>query len=133
MSTHASYRFIMVSMLLLLGTSTSILAARPENPNNGQMHIAKTGAEVWDAGGGQWVRPETFWLNFANHSTGKFWGRQTDYPPYREVSEHDTLLIELEQGPCLMEFFHSRWRRAEDVRRWDPAFNEYGGCPTVFD
>lgn len=31
-----------------------------------------------------------------------------------------------------MEFFHNRWRRANDVRRWDPLFNEHGGCPDVF-
>ncbi len=43
------------------------------------------------------------------------------------------MIIEVESGPCLMEFFHTRWRRANDVRRWVAAFNEYGGCPDVFD
>ncbi|MDX1406343.1 MAG: hypothetical protein R3192_17540, partial [Woeseiaceae bacterium] len=64
---------------------------------------------------------------------GLTWGRRTDYPPYDQVDELDTMIIELESGPCLMEFFHTRWRRANDVRRWDAAFNEYGGCPNVFD
>jgi len=32
-----------------------------------------------------------------------------------------------------MEFIHERWRRANDVRRWDDAFNDYAGCPHVFD
>ena len=43
------------------------------------------------------------------------------------------MMVELAQGPCLMEFFHSRWRRANDVRRWDESHNEFGGCPYVFD
>ena len=33
----------------------------------------------------------------------------------------------------LMYFFHRRWRRANDVWRWDPSFNRYSGCATVFD
>jgi hypothetical protein len=32
-----------------------------------------------------------------------------------------------------MALFHSRWRRANDVRRWDPKFNDYAGCPEVFE
>ena len=36
--------------------------------------------------------------------------------------------VEVEQGPCLLEFFQSRWRRANDVRRWDEAMNEVAGC-----
>ena len=52
---------------------------------------------------------------------------------YEEVKEFDTLVIELEQGNCLMQFYHSRWRRANDVQRWNDIFNEYGGCPYVFE
>ncbi|MEM7020091.1 MAG: hypothetical protein AAF512_22465, partial [Pseudomonadota bacterium] len=60
------------------------------------------------------------------------WGQGTEYPSYKDVSEFDTFIVELDSGACLMEFFHSRWRRAQDVRRWDEKFNAYGGCPDVF-
>ena len=76
---------------------------------------------------------ETFWDRDADRRGGLTWGRRTDYPPYNKVKELDTMIIEVESGPCLMEFFHTRWRRANDVRRWDVTFNEYGGCPDVFD
>ena len=42
-------------------------------------------------------------------------------------------MVEVKSGLCLMEFFHTRWRRANDVRRWDDRFNEYAGCAKVFD
>ena len=84
---------------------------------------------VWQAG----VDIETFWQQYADANGGLTWGKSTTYPEYEKVREGDTLLIQLAQGPCLMEFFHSRWRRANDVRRWDPSVNEYGGCPYVFD
>ena len=79
------------------------------------------------------VETEAFWLDYAASKGGLTWGRSTSYPEYAQVKEGDTLMIELAQGPCLMEFFHSRWRRANDVRRWDPSVNEFGGCPYVFD
>ncbi len=76
---------------------------------------------------------ESFWQGYADSKGGLTWGMSTEYPEYDKVSEGDTLLILLPQGPCLMEFFHSRWRRANDVRRWHPSVNEFGGCPYVFD
>ena len=60
------------------------------------------------------------------------WGSGTSFPPYADVNEHDTFLLEVETGTCLMYFFHTRWRRANDVWRWGPEFNEYSGCPDVF-
>ena len=95
--------------------------------------IAVGDLEAWDSPSMEWVDLETFWIRYADRRGGLSWGRRTEYPPYEQVSELDTMIIELESGPCLMEFFHTRWRRANDVRRWDPAFNEYGGCPHVFD
>lgn len=88
---------------------------------------------AWDKTQNAWVTPEVFWINFADSRGGLTWSNGEEYPPYREVKEHDTFMVVLDSGPCLMEFFHSRWRRANDVRRWDPMFNEYGGCPNVFD
>ena len=120
-------------VLITLALALPATAERPETPRNGQVYETATGAEVWDEKLQGWRTPEQFWLDFANTNGGRFWGSSAEYPPYREVSEHDTLLIELTQGPCLMYFFHTRWRRAQDVRRWDPAFNDLLGCPHVFD
>lgn len=76
---------------------------------------------------------ESFWLSYAESKGGLTWGRTSEYPDYDQVKEGDTLMVELKQGPCLMEFFHGRWRRANDVRRWDDSINSFGGCPHVFD
>jgi len=76
---------------------------------------------------------EQFWQNYADSKGGITWGKSSTYPDYSQVQEGDTFWVELEQGPCLMEFFHSRWRIANDVRRWDRSMNNYGGCPYVFN
>lgn len=113
--------------------SAVAMAAYPDSPKNGQLYESNSTIEAWDATTAEWVTPETFWLRYAERSDGKFWGRTSIYPRYADVSEYDTILIELDKGVCLMEFFHQRWRRAQDVRRWDSAFNRFGGCPYVFD
>ena len=95
--------------------------------------LADGGLEAWDSQNTEWVNLETFWIRYTNRRGGLTWGRRTDYPPYEQVNELDTMIIEVESGPCLMEFFHTRWRRANDVSRWDAAFNKYAGCPNVFD
>ena len=84
---------------------------------------------VWKQG----VNVESFWQNYAKSKGGLTWGESDAYPEYAKVKEGYTLLIKVQQGPCLMEFFHGRWRRANDVRRWDDSVNEYGGCPSGFD
>ena len=76
---------------------------------------------------------EQFWQDYADSKGGLTWGIAHEYPDYSLLKEGDTILIELPQGRCLMEFFHSRWRRANDVWRWHQSFNDYDGCPYVFD
>ncbi|WP_210418552.1 hypothetical protein [Aliikangiella coralliicola] len=101
---------------------------------NGQVHKTDSGElRAWDNNQQKWLSLDAFWESYASSQGGLTWGKRVDYPPYEKVKEHDTMIIQLDQGPCLMEFFHSRWRRANDVRRWDDAFNEYAGCPYVFD
>ena len=121
-------RFFYIFILIL--SFSNVLAA--EKYRHGEIRTAEK-VEAWDQGLNAWVAPEEFWGNYTLPRGGVTWGTGTDYPPYREVQEHDTFLIKTDSGLCLMEFFHSRWRRANDVRRWDPAFNEYGSCPHVFD
>lgn len=84
---------------------------------------------VWVSG----MDVESFWLAYADSTGGLTWAKSSSYPEYAKVKEGDTLLIEMQQGVCLMEFFHSRWRRANDVRRWHQSINDYGACPYVFD
>ena len=84
---------------------------------------------VWNQG----VDTEVFWQQYIDSKGGLTWGRSSDYPEYEKVKEGDLFMVEVKQGPCLMEFFHNRWRRANDVRRWDDSVNQYGGCPNVFD
>jgi hypothetical protein len=125
------YQCVTLSAALIF--STAAIAAYPDSPTNGQFYESNSTIEVWDATTAEWVTPETFWLSYAERSNGKFWGKTSSYPQYVDVTEYDTILIKLDKGVCLMEFFHKRWRRAQDVRRWDSAFNSFGGCPYVFD
>jgi hypothetical protein len=106
----------------------------PDDLQDGQIiSYAETITSVWDTQDKTSLSIEAFWQAYALRSGGKYWGRSNEYPPYAEVNEHDTLLIEVDSGICLMEFFHSRWRRANAVRRWDERYDEYSGCPRVFD
>lgn len=76
---------------------------------------------------------EQFWQKYTKSKGGLTWGQSKIYPDFTKVKEGDTFMVEVEQGICLMEFFHNRWRRANDVRRWEDSINTYGGCPFVFD
>ena len=130
------YWFILpatASIVIATNFSFPFAYDQPAEPRNGQVYESHGAVQAWDENAGEWVTPEAFWLSYAERNNGKFWGRTATYPPYDDVSEFDTILIELEHGVCLMEFFHTRWRRAQDVRRWDTAFNDYGGCPNVFE
>ncbi len=88
---------------------------------------------VLDAEKNSWLEPEAFWTSFVARHGGYTWESSADFPDYDKVKEHDTFLVQTEQGPCLMYFFHTRWRRARDVWRWSQLLNEYAGCKTVFD
>lgn len=110
--------------------STTVAA---QTPSDGQIRQHQGTTQAWDTQATSWVDVESFWLSFAQNHGSRYWGKSQTYPEYAQVKETDTVMIETAQGTCLMEFWHTRWRRANDVRRWDDAFNAYGGCPTVFD
>jgi hypothetical protein len=105
----------------------------PPMPANGQINQTPSGPMAWNQASEEWLTVEDFWQVFSSANNGTDWGRSKSYPEYSNVGERDTLLIELEQGTCLMYFWHKRWRRAQDVWRWDERFNELLGCPYVFD
>jgi len=121
----------MISFLVLLGL---LLNGHAQTPKHGDVNKNRDGfTQVWDNISMEWTEVESFWQRYADRNGGFSWGRRQTYPKYEKVNEFDTLVIELRQGPCLMEFYHSRWRRANDVRRWNKAINQFGGCPYVFD
>lgn len=122
----------LLGVMLLL--SAAAFAEKPADPSDGQLYGDDDNkVQAWSASAEQWLSVEEFWLAFVDTNDGRFLGRSADYPPYGDLNERDALLVELEQGSCLMYFWHGRWRRAQDVWRWDDAFNEQLGCPFVFD
>lgn len=120
---------------LLIGAVFALSAcATAEDLPQGMAKVNASGETVlWDNSSQSWMKVEPFWLKYAEENGGLTWGATDTYPEYEMVKEGDKILIQLQQGNCLMEFFHSRWRRANDVRRWDDKVNEYGGCPYVFN
>lgn len=120
--------------LLLLAGAMCFAEQIPNGTRDGQIHVLDDGSFLaWDVPSAQWVSPDAFWKVYADRASGRNWGSGSEFPPYEEVNEHDTFLVQLESGTCLMYFFHTRWRRANDVRRWGDEFNEYSACPYVFD
>ena len=122
------------AVIIIFALTISNAIGQSEELTDGEVRtVANGGFEAWDLQNTEWVDLETFWIRYTDRRGGLTWGRRSDYPPYEQVNELDTMIVETKSGPCLMEFFHTRWRRANDVRRWDAAFNEYAGCPDVFD
>ena len=127
-----TYR-ILIALIFIVGSAFADQHMEP-GEQDGQIHDIEDGSFVaWDSVNEQWLSPEDFWQSFAARERGRIWPSGTEFPPYQQVKEHDTFLYQVESGPCLMYFFHRRWRRANDVWRWGPEFNDYGGCPRVFD
>lgn len=119
---------------LMLLVAALAATADESGSRDGQVRsLTEGGFVAWDVANGEWLTPLEFWQNFAGRARGREWPSSSDYPPYDSVNEHDTFLVQTADGPCLMYFFHTRWRRANDVWRWGDAFNRYGGCSTVFD
>jgi hypothetical protein len=122
-------KLFMVLFLYLVAT-----ASQAHTPEHGTVkENTESNLQVWNSENSEWTNIDSFWLDFANSNDAKFWGQTDTYPNYDDVKEFDTVLIQIKEGNCLMQFFHSRWRRANDVQRWDDAFNEYAGCPSVFE
>ena len=120
---------LFILMLFFINTNAHAVA-----PEHGFVNKSDSGTlQAWNADKNEWTDIDSFWNNFAKTNKAKSWGITDTYPNYGEVKEFDTLVIELKQGTCLMQFYHARWRRANDVQRWHDAFNEYSACPYVFD
>lgn len=110
----------------------AVSAVKAETHSHGSFK-ADGSALVWNNDNKSWITPDKFWQNFTANRGGLTWQQSRHYPAYNQVKEHDTFLVEIDSGVCLMEFFHSRWRRANDVQRWDDKFNRYSGCDKVFE
>jgi hypothetical protein len=119
--------------VILLSLLLSFFASNIFAFVNGEVRVQDEKQVAWNEESKQWINLEEFWRDYAKKNGGLTWGQSKTYPPYDDVKEHDLFLLEIKSGLCLMEFFHTRWRRANDVRRWDDKFNEYAGCAKVFD
>lgn len=136
MNNKATFNKVMINKLLLVLFSlifSATVLSQETGKRNGQVLEIDDSMLVWHIGSEQWLSVEDFWMLYADENGGLKWGQRTSYPPYEQVKELDKMIIQNDNGECLMEFFHERWRRANDVRRWDPKFNDYAACPTVFD
>ncbi len=125
--------FVLMSGFFMISTASATAITAGTGDYHGQVIIHSGEAVAWYKPTEQWLSIDDFWQHWADSRGGITWGRSKDYPPYDQVKEQDTFLVELDGGTCLMEFWHSRWRRANDVRRWDDSFNDYSACPHVFD
>ena len=126
-------RHVLAALVCIAGTGYATEQIGPGQRDGEVYSLPDKSFIAWDAEEKMWLEPEAFWDSFARRNAGRVWPSGSEYPPYDEVSEHDTFLAQTDSGPCLMYFFHTRWRRANDVRRWGDVFNKYGGCPNVFD
>jgi len=100
---------------------------------NGEVKVIDENKLAWDEKNKKFVTLKKFLENYMERNSNKVWKQSRNYPNYNDVKEYDLFMVEIDAGICLMEFYHERWRRANDVRRWDPAFNEFSGCAHVFD
>lgn len=120
------------SIVFALLAVTAIGANVSAAPRNGEVETRAGKLQAYNADAKQWTSLDDFWLAYAARRGGLTWPLSRVYPNYNQVREHDTFLVKLDSGTCLMEFFHTRWRRANDVHRWDDAFNKHSACPDVF-
>lgn len=125
------FAFIMSGSFLVVSLTSQ--AAPKTGEYHGQVTHVANQAQVWHVSQQTWISVEKFWQEWANNRDSKNWVSSTQYPIYEQVNERDTFLVKLDSGHCMMEFWHGRWRRANDVRRWDEKFNDYSACPYVFD
>lgn len=134
--------FLKFAFVALIGVFFSACASNNELQSDkksntvyshGEVVVNEEKQQAWDEQDKKFVSLEEFWRNYAKRNGGLRWGQSSTYPPYNDVKEFDLFMVEIGDEICLMEFFHERWRRANDVRRWDNAFNEYSACPKVFD
>jgi hypothetical protein len=103
------------------------------NYTHGEVVVKDNRQMAWDEVGKEFLSLEDFWMSYVKRNGGLTWGQSINYPQYDKVKEFDLFMVRIDDKICLMEFFHDRWRRANDVRRWDDAFNEYSACPIVFN
>ncbi|WP_299772665.1 hypothetical protein [uncultured Pseudoteredinibacter sp.] len=120
---------ILISSFALAGIFSSIFLSTITLSSTAYAQASEVERLSWDGE----ENVELFWQRYLTSKGGITWERSSEYPDYDKVKEGDTFMVELKQGPCLMEFFHGRWRRANDVWRWGESMNEYAACPYVFD
>ena len=137
MKSFLIWTFTVIGVIIFTGCVAKSNAENSKDIATGYYHgevvVKENIQQAWDNQDKKLLSLEEFWRTYAKRNGGLTWGQSKTYPPYNDVKENDLLMAEVESGLCLMEFFHDRWRRANDVRRWDSSFNDYAGCAKVFD
>ncbi len=128
---NAIFRTGIAIILLCAAWQADAQNKRDHSPRHGQARQHDNGFVVWDNRANSWVSPRRFWANYARRKGSRYWGQSKFYPPYANTRAHDLVTITTSDGACLMEFYHGRWRRANDVWRWNRRFNNYAGCASV--
>jgi len=130
-------KIILLSLTILFFTACSSSAVSKETGSsgyrNGEIVSQNEKKVVWHENTKTFLTPIEFWHAYAKENGGLTWGQSRNYPNYDDVKEFDLFMVELDSGVCLMEFYHSRWRRANDVRRWDIGFSDISACSDVFN
>lgn len=122
---------LVLKLLLVLGLGA--VSSFAMDYSHGEVVVKDGKQQAWDDEDKKLVGLEEFWRSHAKRNGGITWGQSSKYPPYNDVKEYDLFMVEIGNELCLMEFYHTRWRRANDVRRWDDAFNEFSACSKVFE
>ena len=129
--------FIVVGAVLFSGCVTKPNVSNSKDITRGYYHgevlVKENSQRAWDNQDKKFLSLEKFWRTYAERNGGLTWGQSENYPPYNDVKENDLFMVEIGSEICLMEFYHDRWRRANDVRRWDNSFNEFSACSKVFN
>lgn len=133
LSRNLSGKTLILSLVVSSFSLASALAqSQLEQKQHGEITVESGVTMAWNQHQNKLQGPLEFWQSHAKLIGSTYWGESTVYPNYDDVKEHDTFLVRVPSGVCLMEFFHQRWRRANDVRRWDDKFNEIEACADVF-
>lgn len=108
-----------IMLCILAGPCVSAQGLERAQAEGQVRSVDQTLAAVWNAEAQAWQSSESHWEHYAVRHSGNDWGGRRGFRPYDQINELTTVIFELRSSACLKEFSHSRWRRANDVRRWN--------------
>ncbi|MEO0974830.1 MAG: hypothetical protein AAFX85_17215 [Pseudomonadota bacterium] len=78
-----------------------------------------------------WLEPDVFWYRWADQQKAFLWNGGREAPDGPEVEEGNMVILENDEGPCLLVRKGGRWRKAGEVFGWGERLRQYGGCATL--